>query len=106
MLKNKKQKKRLTAATYEQNIEAPFKDLRDLPPQNPSTMIPQYARLTFYLQLMFESPHYVCVAIQRVRRPDIANEKSRLQFDLLVLLNILFIFSKVTSFLTVASEGP
>ena len=73
--------------------------------QNPSTIIPQYVRLTFYLQLMFESPHYICVAVQRVRRPDIANVKSRLQFDLFVLL-VLFIFSNVTSFLTVASEGP
>ena len=73
--------------------------------QNPSTIIPQYVRLTFYLQLMFESPHYICVAVQRVRRPDIANVKSRLQFDLFVLL-VLFYFSIVTSFLTVASESP
>ena len=73
--------------------------------QNPSTIIPQYVRLTFYLQLMFESPHYICVAVQRVRRPDIANVKSRLQFELFVLL-VLFIFSKVTSFLIVASESP
>lgn len=80
-------------------------DLSDLPLKNPSTIIPQYVRLTFYLQLKFESPHYICVAIQRVRRPDIANVKSRLQFYLFVLL-ILFIFSKVTSFLTVAGEGP
>ena len=82
----------------------PFGSL-NLSLQNLSTIIPQYVRLTFYLQLMFESPHYICVAVQRVRRPDIANVKSRLQFDLFVLL-VLFIFSKVKSFLTVVSEGP
>ena len=101
----KNNEKTLTAATYEQIIEAPFKDLWDLPPQNPSTMISQYVRLTSYLQLMFEPQHYECVAVQRVRRPDISNVKSRLEFDLFVLL-VLFIFSKVTSFLTVAREGP
>ena len=56
---------------------SPFGSL-NLPLQNTSTIIPQYVRLTFYLQLMFESLHYICVAVQRVRRPDIANVKSRL----------------------------
>ena len=92
-------------ANVRAKYRGPLLDLWDLPLQNPSTIIPQYVRLTFYLQLMFESPHYICVAVQRVRRPDIANVKSRLQFDLFVLL-VLFIFSKVTSFLILASESP
>ena len=93
-------------ANVRAKYRGPLLDLWDLPLQNPSTIIPQYVRLTFYLQLMFESPHcQVCVAVQRVRRLDIANVKSRLQFDLFVLL-VLFIFSKVTSFLILASESP
>ena len=103
---NKKQKQKKTDRGYVRaKYRGPLLDLWDLPLQNPSTIIPQYVRLTFYLHLMFESPHYICVAVQRVRRPDIANVKSRLQFDLFVLL-VLFIFSKVTSFLTVVSESP
>ena len=92
-------------ANVRAKYRGPLLDLWDLPLQNPSTIIRQYVWLTFYLQVMFESPHYIWVPVQRVRRPDIANVKSRLQFDLFVLL-VLFIFSKVTSFLTVASESP
>ena len=102
---NEKQQKKTDRGYVRAKYRGPLLDLCDRPLQNPSTIIPQYVRWTFYLQLMFESPHYTCVAVQRVRRSDIANVKSRLQFDLFVLL-ILFIFSKVTSFLTVASEGP
>ena len=103
---NEKQQQKKTDRGYVRaKYPGSLLDLWDRPLQNASTIIPQYVRLTFYLQLMFESPHYICVAVQRVRRPDIANVKSRLQFDLFVLL-VLFIFSRVTSFLTVASEGP
>ena len=102
--KKKKQKKDWLRLRTSKISRPPFGSL-NLSLQNPSTIIAQYVRLTFYLQLVFESSHYICVAVQRVRRPDIANVKSRLQFDLFVLL-VLFIFSKVTSFLTVASESP
>ena len=87
----KNQKKKTDSGYVRGKYRGPLLDLWDLPLQNPSTIIPQYVRLTFYLQLMFESPHYICVAVQRVRRPDKANVKNRLQFDLFVLL-ILFIF--------------
>ena len=102
--KKKKQKKDWLRLRTSKISRPPFGSL-NLSLQNPSTIIAQYVRLTFYLQLVFESSHYICVAVQRVRRPDIANVKSRLQFDLFVLL-VLFIFSRVTSFLTVASKGP
>ena len=88
---NEKQKEKTDRGYVRAKYRGPLLDLWDLPQQNSSTMIPQYVRLTFYLQLMFESPHYICVAVQRIRRPDIANVKSRLQFDLFVLL-IPFIF--------------
>ena len=88
---NEKQKEKTDRGYVRAKYRGPLLDLWDLPQQNSSTMILQYVRLIFYLQLMFESPHYICVAVQRVRRPDIANVKSRLQFDLFVLL-ILFIF--------------
>ena len=74
---NEKQPKKTDRGYVRAKYRGPLLALRDLPPPNPSTIILQYVRLTFYLQLMFESPHYVCVAVQRVRRPDIANVKSR-----------------------------
>ena len=103
--KENKQIKKTERGYVRAKYRGPLLDLWDLPLQKSSAIIPQYVRLTFYLQLMFEPPHHICVAVQRLRRPDIANVKSRLQFDLFVLL-ILFIFRKVTSFLTVVSEGP
>ena len=67
---NKKgnKQKRTDRGYVRAKYRGPLLDLWDLPLQNPSTIIPQYIRLTFYLQLLFEPPHHICVAVQRVRR--------------------------------------